>query len=324
MAKAVFRPGEVTVSDSTVFLELPGSFSEPEHPASGLPSGEDTDMSRMFTSEMIEEYSGPTADELRQEAEDFKIRWEAEKEAMLRAARAEAEALVKEAEKRAVQERERAGREAEEIKRSAESEAERVIAGARQKAEDMAVSARDAFESERQKAEAEGREAGQEAGFAEGRAEVQRLVERTHTVLERAQDKRIEILEETEQQIIDLVLLIARKVIKVVSESQRTVVISNVVQALRKLKTGGNILIRVNLADVKLTTEHIKDFIKIAEGAKGIQVAEDPTVDPGGCVIETDFGEINARISSQLAELEDKILAMSPIKGRAKNAAEGV
>jgi flagellar assembly protein FliH len=80
-------------------------------------------------------------------------------------------------------------------------------------------------------------------------------VERTHTVLERAQDKRTEILEETEQQVIDLVLLIARKVIKTVSENQRTVVISNAAQALRKLKTaGGNVLIRVNLADIQLTT----------------------------------------------------------------------
>jgi flagellar assembly protein FliH len=312
MAKAVFRPGEVIVSDSTVFLDPPQGFSEAEHPA----AGEEPDIS-----ETIEEYSGPTAEELRREAEDFKLRWEAEREAMIRAARAEADAIVKEAEERAGQETERGGREAAEVKRAAESEAARLISTAKQKADEITVSAQTAFENERKKAEAEGREAGREAGFAEGQAEVRRLLERTHTVLERVQDKRSDILEETEQQVIDLVLLIARKVIKVISESQRTVVVSNVVQALRKLKTRGNILIRVNLVDVKLTTEHIKDFIKMAEGAKGIQVMEDSTVDPGGCVIETDFGEIDARISSQLAELEDKILAMSPIKGRAKSAA---
>jgi flagellar assembly protein FliH len=145
-------------------------------------------------------------------------------------------------------------------------------------------------------------------------------------VLERAQDKRAEILAETEQEIIDLVLLISRKVIKVISENQRNVVISNVVQALRKVKGRGNIIIRVNMVDVKLTTEHIKDFIQLLEGSKSIQVVEDSTVDAGGCVIETDFGEIDARISSQLAELETKILEISPIKARAKTAsiAEGV
>ncbi|MCL2318626.1 MAG: FliH/SctL family protein, partial [Treponema sp.] len=56
------------------------------------------------------------------------------------------------------------------------------------------------------------------------------------------------------------------------------------------------------------------------EGAKSLQIVEDSTVDEGGCVIETDFGEIDARISSQLAELETKILEISPIKSRAKTA----
>jgi len=137
-------------------------------------------------------------------------------------------------------------------------------------------------------------------------------------VLERAQDKREEILAETEGEIIDLVLLIARKVIKTISENQRGIILQNVVQALRKVRARGNVIIRVNLADLKLTTEHTKDFIKMMEGASGIQVVEDSSVDEGGCILETDFGEIDARVSSQLAELENKIKDLSPITARPK------
>jgi flagellar assembly protein FliH len=57
------------------------------------------------------------------------------------------------------------------------------------------------------------------------------------------------------------------------------------------------------------------------EGTRDIQIQEDSTVDSGGCVIETDFGEIDARIASQLAELETKILEASPIKGKAREPA---
>ncbi|MCL2374866.1 MAG: FliH/SctL family protein, partial [Treponema sp.] len=138
--------------------------------------------------------------------------------------------------------------------------------------------------------------------------------------LERAQDKRAEILEQTEQEIVSLVLLIARKVIKVISENQRNVIVSNIVQALRKVKGRGNILIRVNMADLKLSTQQKKDFINLVEGAKSIQVVEDSSVDEGGCIVETDFGEIDARISSQLSELETRILEISPIKSKAKIA----
>jgi flagellar assembly protein FliH len=117
------------------------------------------------------------------------------------------------------------------------------------------------------------------------------------------------------------VLLISRKVIKVLSENQRGVVIDNVKEALRKVKDRGSVIIRVNIADLELTTEHTSEFISLVEGSKDLHVIEDSTVDQGGCVIETDFGEIDARISSQLAELENRILEISPITTRAKTGA---
>ena len=73
-------------------------------------------------------------------------------------------------------------------------------------------------------------------------------------------------------------------------------------------------MLRVNLADVKLTTDHTRDFITQVENIKNVHVVEDSSVDRGGCIVETDFGAIDARISSQLAELETKILGISPIK----------
>ena len=90
-------------------------------------------------------------------------------------------------------------------------------------------------------------------------------------------------------------------------------------QALKKVKGRGDVTLRVNLADVKLTTDHTKDFISQVENIKNISVVEDSSVDRGGCIVETDFGAIDARIASQLAELETKILEISPIKSVGKS-----
>jgi flagellar assembly protein FliH len=312
MAKAVFRPGEVTMVGSKVVLEPPG----PQRGIEPLPL--DGELEEIEEAGGVEEYLGPTAEELRREAEAFKQQWEQEREALIRSAKVEADSIIKNAEQVAFQEVKRKTDQAQSQKREAEDEAEKIIAEARSKAKQIENDSLAAFENERKEAEERGRLAGRETGFAEGRDEVARLVERTRTILERAQDKRAEILAETEQQIIDLVLLISRKVIKIISENQRNVVISNVVQALRKVKGRGNIIIKVNMLDIKLATEHKKEFIELVEGSKSVQIIEDSTVDPGGCVIETDFGEIDARISSQLAELEQKILEITPIKSRAR------
>ena len=165
-----------------------------------------------------------------------------------------------------------------------------------------------------EKSKNDGFKAGHEEGYKAGNEEAQRLVERIHKMIEAVQAKRQEILDNTEQQIVNLVILIARKVVKIMSENQKSVIMSNVLQALKKVKGSGDVTLRVNLADVKLTTEHIKDFIRQVENIKNISVVEDSSVEKGGCIVETDFGAIDARISSQLNELETQILNISPIK----------
>jgi flagellar assembly protein FliH len=314
MAKTVFRPGELVELNDKVVLQLPEAF-ELSHLYSPVESKPEEDAGKE------EVYSGPTADDLRREAEEFKAQWESEKETMIAASRAEAGRIVKEAEEQAGRELARIAAEEDGRKRRAEEDASAVIAAAEEKAAEIDAEARSGFEEQRRKAEEEGRAAGYEAGYAAGKAEADRLIERVRVILERAQDLRADVLADTEQQIVDLALLVARKVVKTISESQKTVVLQNIAQALKKVKARGVIFVRVNVADLKLTAEHSKTFIQMMEGAKGVQIVEDSSVDPGGCIIETDFGEIDARISSQLAELEAKILELSPIKGRVKPSA---
>jgi flagellar assembly protein FliH len=137
-------------------------------------------------------------------------------------------------------------------------------------------------------------------------------------VLSKAIERRNEIIQESENQVVALVLAIAKKVIKVISENQKNVVINNIVQSLQKLQQKSDVIVRVNLADLEIATKHKQDILKMAERVQTITIAEDSTVDPGGAIIETDFGEIDARIASQLREIEDRILELSPIKARAK------
>jgi len=310
MLKAVFRPSELITLTDKIVIDSPTSYPDLAH----LKVEEAVE-----TVAAVEEYTGPTADDLRREAELFKANWEVEKEKMFSDAKLEAENIVKDAEKTASEEIQRKSDEAQVIKQQAEEEAKKIIAGANTKAAELEKEVRQTLDAERKDAREKGMNEGLEKGFADGNAEVKRLIERTQVVLERAQDKRGEILSETEKEVIDLVLLISRKVIKIISENQRNVIVSNVVQALRKVRSKGNVIIRVNMADLNLATEHKQEFINLMEGRQSIQILEDTSVDPGGCIIETDFGEIDARISSQLAELESKILEVSPMKSNIKD-----
>ncbi len=304
MAKTIFRQNEIQKKQGEAFvLQLNKSFHDE------------------VVEEIIEEapvYEGPTIEDLKKEADDFVKEWEVEKETMFAEAKAEADKIIKDAENAAFGEVKRQTDEAQVIAQKARDEANDIIAEAEKQAQGIVAEAEKNQAMITRQARHEGYSAGREEGFKEGQIEVQRLIDRLQTIITKTMDRREDILSETEQQIVDLVLLMTRKVVKVISENQRNVVVSNIVHALRKVKGRGDVVIRVNLADVEMTSEHTKNFISAAENIKNITVVEDSTVDKGGCIIETDFGAVDARIASQLGELEQKILEISPIKTKIK------
>lgn len=305
MAKTVFRPNEIKAKPGEVTLKLIHDYSPVEE----------------VEEAPVEEYTGPTPDDLRREAEAFKAGWEIEKKRMLEIAQASADDIVKKAEEAAFAEVKRQTDQAQVIKSEAEQTASKIIEDAKLEAERIIQEANVEKENIKATAHQDGYKEGHEQGFMEGQNEVNRLVERVHKIVESVMVRREEILCETEQQIVELVLLMTRKVVKIISENQKTVVLSNVLAALKKIRTRGNITLRVNTEDLKLTTAHVDEFIKRIENVNGISVIEDSSVDKGGCIVETDFGAIDARISSQLAELESKIMEISPVKSVSKSDA---
>ena len=305
MAKTVFRPNEIKAKPGEVTLKLIHDYSPVEE----------------VEEAPVEEYTGPTPDDLRREAEAFKAGWEIEKKRMLEIAQASADDIVKKAEEAAFAEVKRQTDQAQIIKSDAEQAASKIIEDAKLEDERIIQEANVEKENIKSTAHQDGYKEGHEQGFMEGQNEVNRLVERIHKIVESVMVRREEILCETEQQIVELVLLMTRKVVKIISENQKTVVLSNVLAALKKIRTRGNITLRVNTEDLKLTTAHVDEFIKRIENVNGISVIEDSSVDKGGCIVETDFGAIDARISSQLAELESKIMEISPVKSVSKSDA---
>lgn len=295
MAKNVFHPVEIVdLTAQKVKVEAPVFVTDEPEP--------------------LDLYEGPTADDLRREAEAFRESWAGEKERLIQVSHDEADGIRKQAEKTAFEEVKIKTDAAIRDKRIAEDESERIKSEAEVEAERIRQQAVDERDRVYEEARSSGYDEGREEGWKEGRAEAERLIERLHKILDASIAKRQEIIDEAETQLIDLVLLVSRKVVKVISENQKNVVINNIVQALRKLKSRGDVAIRVNLGDLDLTTEHIKDFLHMAENVKSITVLEDSSVDKGGAVIETDFGQIDARISSQLREIEEKILELVPIR----------
>ncbi|UPA17795.1 flagellar assembly protein FliH [Borrelia puertoricensis] len=160
---------------------------------------------------------------------------------------------------------------------------------------------------------ARGRNEGYDAGFDKGREDCDKILGKLNSIISSLVAKRKEILESSGEHIMNLVMQIAVKVVKKIIDSQKGVVIENVNEALNKVKNKTNIVIRVNLDDIDVVSHQKHEFISKFDFIKNLEVVEDVNIGKGGCIIETDFGEIDARISSQLDRIEEKFKNFSSI-----------
>ena len=196
---------------------------------------------------------------------------------------------------------------------SARSEAEQMIERAKLEVERMLKETEMRVSEIEHEAYQKGYDAGREVGYKAGEAESHRLVNRLGAIMGRAVEVREQLISDSEKQMVDMVLMIARKIIKDEIIERKEVVLNNIREALKRVKDRDRIDIRVNFADLDLTAAHKDELIKMMESLRKVNIYEDARIDRGGCIIETDIGSIDARISTQFNQIEEAIRNAEPL-----------
>jgi len=173
-------------------------------------------------------------------------------------------------------------------------------------------------------AEIEARKIKEEAyrkGFSEGKEEglrmaqerAERLFKEIRTYMDRLEDLEEDLCRESEREVVELALAIARKII-IREITTDPLTIAHIARAaLEKIPFSLQIKIRVNPADWEYITKKPFDTGKY----KDIAFEPDNTINPGGCYIETEFGDIDARWEEQLQEIERLFKGLIPKPGKA-------
>lgn len=136
-----------------------------------------------------------------------------------------------------------------------------------------------------------------EEGFNEGLSEFNKHLLQFEKELRK-------IRHEMQKSILPIALKAAKKIVSKELELHPDTIVDIVLQALAPVKQNHRIKIYVNKAD-KDTLESEKPRIKEAfESLQSLSIQERSDVNPGGCIIETESGIINASIENQWRALE--------------------
>lgn len=117
-----------------------------------------------------------------------------------------------------------------------------------------------------------------------------------------AQREAREVVDEAREQLTALGVRIAEKILgeQLSLEPQR--VSSIVAQVLRNARSGGPLTVRCHPEDLELLDRSSARLETSAESA-GLRLQPDPEVARGGCIVETDRGQLDGRLRAQLATI---------------------
>lgn len=105
--------------------------------------------------------------------------------------------------------------------------------------------------------------------------------------------------------VLETAFAIAEKIVQREIEKESTII--NLIQScLKKVLTANEIIIKLNPVDFETVTNDLKDINKSIDVSK-VRFEKDEMIDKGGCLVETEIGNADARISSQLNELKRKL-----------------
>ncbi len=157
-------------------------------------------------------------------------------------------------------------------------------------------------------AQARGFAEGMEKGAAAERAKLHDTFESLVDAFEELSRLKRGILEKSEQDILALALAIAEKIL----QQEVTVHVDAVAGMLRAVMKDildrEDLKIRLNPRDYHYLAEVNPGAVRTLEGLRNASLEADETVGPGGVIVETLFGEVDARIDRQLNEIREALL----------------
>ena len=169
-----------------------------------------------------------------------------------------------------------------------EARARAILAEAEAAAEALLAEARE----EVQRLIREAAEAGQQEGFAEA----EHLREQIAGLEQR-------MVKEIEGEVVRAALKVAAELLEAELAVRPEAVVDVVRTALQAARDARDVFLRINPRDANVLREHKSRLIDALGRARDVDVREDRKVRPGGVLVQTEAGVIDAQLETQLEEI---------------------
>lgn len=149
-------------------------------------------------------------------------------------------------------------------------------------------------------------------GFEEGKRQAERglanVFKALRDAVEELTDLKEHVFRSSEGDLLELAVMIARKVIHQEIATDRLILAKVVAAAVSNASDRDELVIRLNPEDHRLVSAHKHLYLNGCNNERLVELRADDVIAPGGCIVDTVMGEIDARPDSQVDEIFRKLL----------------
>jgi len=146
---------------------------------------------------------------------------------------------------------------------------------------------------------------GFEAAKAETQAEIEAKLAAFEESISALAAERDKILNASQEGILNLSIRIAEKMLGAQLTANRANLKTVLDEAFQKISSSDKVVIRANPADVPFARSCSQEFEQKFSSIRSVSVEEDHSLAEGSCILETDYGFVDARIPMKISILEE-------------------
>jgi type III secretion protein L len=145
--------------------------------------------------------------------------------------------------------------------------------------------------------------------FDQARAEArEEVIRESTTELARAKLQAGQILKACEQDAVNLACLVAEKIIGRDLQRDPSLVLEICATAIESVRSAKSMVLRVNPRDGAQLREKRPTLIEMIGRTVDLAIRDDSDVEPGGCIIQTEFGTVDAQLKTQFEMLKNVLV----------------
>jgi len=148
----------------------------------------------------------------------------------------------------------------------------------------------------------------QPAEPALGSEQAERMRRLVQAMLSGFAQQRRELLVELQPYVVRIAVEVARRIVRRELSADPGLVTRTVESALEQMMSASEITVRVHPLDAQLLRSTISEIVTAPDQAEAIDILPDGAIEPGGCVVESDRGIVDARLRTQFEEMQARLL----------------